>query len=50
MKDYYQAQEGDPEPVLEKYKDIIIKEFRDGYTGDFPKARLSVFKKQLKIL
>jgi len=45
VKNYYQAQQGDATVVLEKYQDIIKKEFVDGYSRGQPKARLSVAKK-----
>ena len=45
VKEYYQAQGGNAEAVLEKYKDTIKKEFLDGYTRGFPKARLGVARK-----
>jgi len=48
VKEYYQAQSGNPEAVLEKYKDIIKKEFLDGYTRGFPKARLGVARKAVQ--
>ena len=48
VKDYYQAQEGNTEAVLEKYKNIIKKEFRDGFTHGLPKARLSTARKAVQ--
>jgi hypothetical protein len=47
VKEYYQAQEGDINLVLEKYKDIIRKEFSIPTKGE-PKARLSVGKKAIQ--
>lgn len=48
VKEYYQAQGGNINIILEKYKDTIKKEFVDGYTRDNPKARLSVAKKAVQ--
>ena len=48
VKEYYQVQEGDIEVISEKYKDIIKKEFVDGYTRGLPKARLSVARKAVQ--
>jgi hypothetical protein len=45
VKEYYQAEEGGIEIVSEKYKEIIKKEFVNGHTKNFPKARLSVARK-----
>lgn len=47
VKEYYQIQEGGISKVFDKYQDIIEKEFVDGKTKRFPKARLSVAKKTL---
>jgi len=47
VKDYYKAQSFDPIDVLEKYVNIIEKEFLDGKTRGFPKARISVAKKAI---
>jgi hypothetical protein len=46
VKEYYQAQEGDINIILEKYKEIIRKEFST--TAINPKARLSVAKKAIQ--
>lgn len=48
VKEYYQAQDGDIEVVLEKYKDLIKKEFVNGYIKGHPKARLSVARKAVQ--
>lgn len=48
VKDYYQAKEGNPEEVIEKYKNIIKKEFTNGYSRGMPKARLSVARKAVQ--
>ena len=48
VKEYYQIQESDAKSVLEKYKDIIEKEFVEGKTRGLPKARLSVAKKAVQ--
>ncbi len=48
VKDYYQAKEGSPEEVIEKYKDIIKKEFTYGYSRGMPKARLGVARKAVQ--
>lgn len=46
VKEYYQAQDGDINLILEKYKDIIRKEFSPSKGS--PKARLSVAKKAIQ--
>ena len=48
VKDYYQAKEGNPEEVIEKYKNIIKKEFSYGYSRGMPKARLGVARKAVQ--
>ena len=48
IKEYYQDQYRDPIKVLEKYKDIIEKEFVHGKTRGCPKARLNVAKKAIQ--
>ncbi|CAK0741557.1 conserved hypothetical protein [Gammaproteobacteria bacterium] len=48
VKEYYQIQQGDIKLILDKYKDIIKKEFVDGYTKGLPKARLSVARKAVQ--
>lgn len=48
VKDYYQIQLGDPTEILNKYKDVIQKEFIYGYTKGMPKARLSVARKAVQ--
>jgi len=48
VRSYYQAQYGDIEVVLEKYKDIIKKDFVDGYMKSVPKYRLSVARKAIR--
>jgi hypothetical protein len=48
VKEYYQAREGSPEDIVEKYKDIIKKEFTYGHTRGMPKARLSVARKAVQ--
>ncbi|MGE0085026.1 MAG: DUF6155 family protein [Desulfococcaceae bacterium] len=45
VREYYQAQTDDTDEIVKKYKGIIEKEFIDGKTGGFPKARLSVARK-----
>ena len=48
VKEYYKAQYTDSIDVLEKYIEIIEKEFVDGQTRGYPKARLSVAKKAIQ--
>jgi len=48
VKDYYQFQAGDTKVILEKYKDIIKKEFVDGYARGLPKVRFNVAKKAVQ--
>ncbi len=48
VKEYYQTQYADSIDVLEKYIEIIEKEFVDGQTRGYPKARLSVAKKAVQ--
>jgi len=55
VREYYQAQTGDTNKIVKKYKAIIEKEFIEGKTRGLPKARLSVagkavndFKKLIK--
>ncbi len=48
VKEYYQAQYADSIDVLEKYIEIIEKEFVDGQTRGYPKARLNVAKKAVQ--
>ncbi len=45
VKEYYQVQNSSANEVLEKYQEIIEKEFVEGKTRGFPKARLDVAKK-----
>ncbi|MCP4346293.1 MAG: hypothetical protein GY795_12300 [Desulfobacterales bacterium] len=48
VKEYYKSQTGDVKDIVKKYKDIIEKDFVDGKTRGFPKARLPVAKKAVK--
>ncbi|MFO1372991.1 MAG: DUF6155 family protein [Agitococcus sp.] len=48
VKEYYSSKLGNPLEVLNKYQDIIKKEFVYGTTKGFPKARLSVAKKAIQ--
>ena len=48
VKEYYKAQYTDSTDVLKKYIEIIEKEFVDGQTRGYPKARLSVAKKAIQ--
>ena len=48
VKEYYQVQDGNIELISEKYKEIIKKEFVNGYTRGLPKARLSVARKAVQ--
>jgi hypothetical protein len=45
VREYYQSQTDDTDGIVKKYEDIIVKEFIDGTTRGFPKARLSVARK-----
>jgi hypothetical protein len=45
VKEFYQAQGEDIQALLNKYKDIIEKEFIEGKTRGLPKARFSVARK-----
>lgn len=47
VKEYYKAQGSDIQEVVKKYQTIIEKEFIEGKTRGFPKARLSVARKAL---
>ncbi len=47
VKEYYKAQESDIQEIVTKYKGIIEKEFIEGKTRGFPKARFSVARKAL---
>ena len=47
VKEYYQAQTIAVDEVLNKYKNIIEKEFIDGKTRGLPKARFNVAKKAI---
>jgi hypothetical protein len=48
VKEYYQTQTSDSEVILERYKDIIEKEFVEGKARGGPKARLGVAKKAIQ--
>lgn len=48
VKEYYSSKLGNPLEVLNKYQDIIKKEFVYGNKKGFPKARLSVAKKAIQ--
>ena len=47
VKEYYQAQGTDIREIANKYKAIIEKEFIEGMTRGFPKARFSVARKAI---
>lgn len=47
VKEYYQAQGANIQELLNKYKNIIQKEFMTGNTRGFPKARFSVARKAI---
>lgn len=47
VKEYYQIQSLDATDILQKYKNIIEKEFVEGKTRRIPKARFNVAKKAL---
>ena len=47
VKEYYKAQSRDIQELVKKYKRIIEKEFIEGKTRGFPKARFSVARKAL---
>ena len=47
VKEYYQAQSGDVQELIKKYKSVIEKEFILGKTKGMPSARLSVARKAL---
>lgn len=48
VKECYQVKNGNANVVLDKYKDIIKKEFIHGYKQRLPKARVSVAKKAIQ--
>lgn len=48
VKEYYSSKLGNPLEALNKYQDIIKKEFVYGTTKGSPKARLSVAKKAIQ--
>ena len=47
VKEYYQAQTIAVDDILNKYKNIIEKEFIEGKTRGLPKARFNVAKKAI---
>ena len=48
VKEYCQSQYADSSDILEKYIEIIEKEFVDGKTRGYPKARLGAAKKAIQ--
>ena len=47
IREYYQSQTDDTDGIVKKYQEIIEKEFIEGKTRGFPKARLSVARKSV---
>ena len=47
VKEYYQVQTSGVTEILDKYKNIIEKEFIEGKTRGLPKARFNVAKKAI---
>lgn len=48
VREYYKAQSEDVGDIVKKYNEIIEKEFVEGKTRGWPKARLPVAKKAVK--
>jgi hypothetical protein len=47
VREYYRSQADDTDDIVNKYKEIIEKEFVEGKARGFPKARLSVARKSV---